>query len=77
MPQVILDIPQENIPLLLEVAEAMGIDIHNITVKDKSPDWHQQILNERLENYKAGKTKVTSWDEFERELNCEDDATNL
>ncbi len=77
MLQITLDIPQENIPLLLEVTEAMGINKHNIIIKDNSPDWHQQILNERLENYKSGKSKATSWDDFESELNREDEANGL
>jgi hypothetical protein len=77
MPKVTLDIPEENISLLMEVTEAMGIDKYNIIIQDQSPDWHLQILNERLEKYDAGKTWATSWDEFEKELDREDEADGL
>ncbi len=58
MPIVTLDKPEENIPLLLEITQAMGLSKNDVIVKDGSPDWHWQILNERLEKYNAGKTQV-------------------
>lgn len=73
MPQVTLEIPEENIPLFLEITEAMGITNKDIFIKDGSPDWHLSVLNERLANYNAGKTGTSSWDEFERELDREDE----
>ncbi len=59
------------------MVEAISINKHNIIVKGKSPDWHEQILNERLGNYKTGKSKATSWNAFESELNREDEANCL
>ena len=77
MPHLTLESPEENIALLLEVANAMGLEAENILVKDGSPDWHQNILNERLEKYNVGKTGVTSWEEIEKEMNDEDKSNDL
>lgn len=77
MPHLTLDIPAENIPLLLEVATAMGLEAQNILVKDGSPDWHKNILNERLEEYNAGKAGITTWEEVEKEMNTEDESNEL
>ncbi len=77
MPQVTLDIPEENIPLLLEITEALGIAKKNIFIKNESPDWHLPILNERLESYRTGRSQVTAWDDFEKELNREDEIDEL
>ena len=72
MPKVTLDIPEENIPLFMEIAEAMGITEKNFYTKDENPDWHLKILNERLENYNSGRSQATSWSDFEKELDMED-----
>lgn len=47
----------------------MGILKKDIILGDESPDWHKNILNERMERYQAGKTSTSSWDDFEKELN--------
>lgn len=73
MAQITVDIPEENIPLFLQITEAMGITNKNVFIDDESPDWHLQILNERLEKYNAGKTQTTSWDDFEKELDMEEE----
>jgi hypothetical protein len=71
MPQVTLDIPEENMPLFMHITEAMGITKENLLIKDESPDWHLQILNDRLERYNSGKTTAGSWDDFEKELDSD------
>jgi putative addiction module component (TIGR02574 family) len=35
------------------------------------PDWHKEILNERLASYRANPGKAKSWDEFEPDLAAE------
>lgn len=77
MPKVTIDLPEENLALLLEITEAMGITNKNVIIKNDSPAWHSQILRERLEKYKSGKTNATLWDEFEKELDREDEATEV
>ena len=32
------------------------------------PEWHNQILDERLSSYRANPTEGKSWEEFEEEL---------
>lgn len=75
MPQITLDVSEENIPLFMQITEAMGITRKNVYMNDESPDWHSQVLSERLERYNAGTSKATSWDDFEKELDSEDEAT--
>ncbi len=72
MPKITLEIPDENVALFMEITEAIGINKLNIVVKDNVPEWHKQVLNERMENYKAGKTTATSWKQFADELDKED-----
>lgn len=72
MPQVTLDIPQENIALFMEIAHAMAINDKDVVVHQESPNWHLQILETRLDNYKSGRSKPTSWDDFEIEMKNED-----
>ena len=77
MPQITLDVPQENLALLLELTDAIGILKKDLIISDGSPDWHKNILKERMEKYKDGKTGVTSWEDFEKELNDENEANSL
>ena len=51
----------------------MGIANKNVSIKDETPDWRLPILRDRLERYNAGKSKATSWDDFEKELDSEDE----
>lgn len=32
------------------------------------PDWHLQVVKERLEKYERGETKVFDWDEVKKNL---------
>ena len=67
MPQVTIDIPQESVTLFMELTNALGIKERDIHF-DESPAWHQNILNERLANYRSGKSKPEDWDAFEKEF---------
>lgn len=73
MAQVTIEIPEENIGLLLEVTEAMGINKKDIFIKSEIQEWHKQVLQKRLEDYQAGSAKASSWDEFVKELAAEDE----
>lgn len=72
MAHIILDIPAEKIPLLMEVATAMGLETESLISKDQSPEWHQHILKERLEKYSSGKAGFTSWEDIQNEMDAED-----
>jgi hypothetical protein len=72
MPKVILDIPDENVQLLLEITEALGISRKDVALKEESPEWHFNILKERMEKYKGSGTSATPWEDFEKELDRED-----
>ncbi len=34
----------------------------------KSPDWHENILNEREKRYKEGKDKLLDWEQAKKEI---------
>ncbi len=77
MPQITLDVPLENLALLLEITDEMGILKKDTIISDGSPDWHNNILKERMIKYQGGKTSTTLWEDFERELNNEDKTISL
>ncbi len=77
MPSITLNIPDENVALLLELTEVMGITKENITVTNTLPEWHKQVLEERLENYNSNKIPLTSWNDFEKELSNEDEVDDV
>ena len=68
MPKVTIDVNEEKLKLLLEVADVLEIDRENIEMNFEVPDWHKHKLNERLEEYKAGNALLISWEKFEKEL---------
>ena len=72
MAHITLDIPAEKIPLLMEVAAALGLETENMVSKEKSPEWHQYILTERLEKYNSGKAVFSSWEDIKKEMDSED-----
>ena len=67
MPKVTIDVADDKLNLLFEVTDLLEIDKSSFRFEDV-PDWHKQVLNERLEEYKAGKSSLTSWEEFGEEL---------
>ncbi len=67
MPQITLNIPTDNVQLLLEITAAMGLETEAILVKD-SPAWHENILNERQAKYQSGKTKLVDWEDLDKEI---------
>ncbi len=71
MPKVTIDVADDKLNLLLEVANLLEIDKGNFQFEDV-PDWHKQILNERMEEYRAGKSSLTSWEDFSQELDNEE-----
>lgn len=62
-----LDVPLENIALFLEITDAMGILKKDTIISEETPDWHKNILKDRMIKYQGGKTSTTSWEDFERE----------
>ena len=71
MPQITLNIPSEKLELLKEVSDAMGLESAELNLISTSPEWHQQVLNERLEKFKSGHSKLHNWEDFEKDLNEE------
>ena len=71
MPKVTIDVANDKLNLLFEVTDLLEIDKSSFQFEDV-PDWHKQVLNERLEEYKAGKFSMTSWEDFSKELDNEE-----
>ena len=71
MSKVTIDIADDNLQLLLEVTDLLEIGRNSLKFEEV-PDWHKQILNERMEAYKAGKFSPSSWEEFRQELDNEE-----
>lgn len=71
MPKVTIDVADDKLNLLFEVTDLLEIDKSSFQFEDV-PDWHKQVLNERFEEYKAGKSSMTSWEDFSQELDNEE-----
>lgn len=71
MPKVTIDVADDKLNLLFEVTDLLEIDKNSFRFEDV-PDWHKQVLNERMEEYKAGKSSMTSWEDFSKELDNEE-----
>ena len=71
MPKVTIDVADDKLNLLFEVTDLLEIDKSSFQFEDL-PDWHKQVLNERFEEYKAGKSSMTSWEDFSQELDNEE-----
>ena len=48
--------------LLWAIARLLHLDDEDI------PEWHKQILNERLEEYEKGNAKMKDWEEVKKKL---------
>ena len=68
MPEITLNIPSEKLQLLKEVSEAMGLESTELNLISESPEWHQKVLNERLEKFQSGHSKLRIWEDFEKDL---------
>jgi hypothetical protein len=68
MKQITLNIPDSFYNSFIEFLK----HVPEVTVKEENmddiPEWHKNILNERMEEYKKNPAKGTNWDDFEKEL---------
>lgn len=71
MPEITLNIPSEKLQLLKEVSEAMGLESKELNLISESPEWHQKVLNERMEKFQSGHSKLRIWEDFEKDLDEE------
>ncbi len=69
MPQITLNIPEDKLLLFKEVTDALGLESSEIVLSKTSPEWHKIILKERFEKYQSGQSKLSTWEDFEKEIN--------
>ena len=68
MPKVTIEVADDKMNLLLEVTNLLEIANSNIDLEEV-PEWHKQVLQERRNEYKAGKSTLLSWEDVKEELN--------
>lgn len=68
MPQITLNIPSEKLELLKELSEAIGLESAELNLISESPKWHQQVLNERMEKFQSGHSKLRIWEDFKKKI---------
>ena len=71
MPKITIDVAEDKLKLLLEVTDLLEIDKRSMHYEDV-PNWHNQILHERMEEYNSGKSSLISWEDFKQELDNEE-----
>ncbi len=50
MREVILKVPEERYDFVMELIENLGLEVEN---EIEIPEWHKNVLNERLEQYSS------------------------
>ncbi len=71
MPKITIDVADDKLKLLLELTDLLEID-RSTMQSEAGPDWHPQVLHERMEEYKAGKSTLIAWEDFKKELDKEE-----
>lgn len=46
----------------------MGLESKELNLISESPEWHQKVLNERMEKFQSGHSKLRIWEDFEKDL---------
>ncbi len=64
------DFPIDNlsIPQKLELMERLWIDLEQRPNDIPSPEWHGDVLAQRLAELEAGKTGFIDWDDAKKQL---------
>jgi len=69
-----MNILEKKLEIISEISktddEKLLEEIRTLLHRDDAeiPDWHKQILNERLEEYEKGNTKMKDWEEVKKGL---------
>ena len=69
MREVILKIPEEKYQFVMELIANLGLEVER---ESEIPEWHKNVLNERLEQYNSnpgeGRDADDALDDIERKL---------
>lgn len=69
MKEVILRIPEDRYDFVMELIANLGLEVESET---EIPEWHKNVLNERVENYRAnpdtGRDANDALDDIEQNL---------
>ena len=70
MKQFTILIPDNKESLFIELMKSLSFvkKIEPTEIID-IPDWHKDIINERLENYKKNPEEYRDWEEVQKEIN--------
>lgn len=61
--RITLDVPQNQVEALLDFLKNLkGVTIQSQENESDVPDWHKEIVNERLENYKSNPDDLIDFD---------------
>ena len=64
-----LDIPNHNFDFFLKLIKSLNFDIK---IKDENgvsiPDWHLDILEERLTKYQTNTSGFLAWDDVKKQI---------
>jgi hypothetical protein len=66
MPQIMLNVPLEKMALFMETPAGLGLD--DVQLVSEIPEWHEKIVEERKQAYFSGNASVSTWEDFEKEL---------
>ncbi len=68
MKKVDLPISRLSLAQKLDLMETLWADLTRDGAKLKSPAWHEAVLKDREETFKAGKVTASDWEQAKRRI---------
>ena len=68
MPNVCDQIPNLSTAEKLAAMEALWSSLHQTFEDSDPPDWHRELLNQRMKLIESGKAVYQDWDQLKNEL---------
>ena len=68
MPSVCDQIPKLSTTEKLVAMEALWSSLHQTFEDSDPPDWHRELLNQRMELIESGKAVYEDWNQVKKEL---------
>jgi hypothetical protein len=68
MSSLIDEIPKLPVADKLAIMEALWSDLHGAMEASSPPDWHREVLDERMRLIQSGEAVYEEWDRVKQEL---------
>jgi hypothetical protein len=66
--KITLDIPKEQLGFFLELLKKFNFEIKLEATQEDIPDWHKEILDERLAKYESNTEGFVLWEDLKKNI---------